>query len=74
MLSLFHRAFPSPSLCYYTLVDLQLEDGSDVNKFILCFLLIGKQGLELYPSFLVVEGVDGCVCVCVQEGNICGCL
>ena len=45
------RAFPSPSLCYYTLVDLHSDDGSNLNKFILCFLVIGKQGLELYPSF-----------------------
>ncbi|KAL5479918.1 hypothetical protein EMCRGX_G023520 [Ephydatia muelleri] len=46
------EAFPSPSLCYYTLVDLHSDDGSDLNKFILCFLVIGKQGLELFRSEL----------------------
>ena len=49
ILSCVSRSFPPPSQSYISRIDAPLE-GDQEKQFIVCFVYIGKQGLDLYPS------------------------
>ena len=57
--------FPPPSQCYMNRVDGSSKDGQD-RQFLVCFVCIGKQGLDLYP--LVVGNV---IIDAVQSVHLC---
>ena len=46
------RIFPPPSQSYYCLLKVgsKGEEGEELRQYLVCFLSIGKEGLDLYPS------------------------
>ena len=58
------RLFPSPSQAYYCLIDTRQSgltreespgDGDVSKQFLLCFVSIGRQGLDLYPLYYLLK-------------------
>lgn len=55
------RIFPPPSQSYYCLLKVNSDDGGDdkeLKQYLVCFLSIGKEGLDLYPprlDFLIIS-------------------
>jgi hypothetical protein len=50
VLWLIGRVFPPPSQSYYCLLKVNSEDADKEEKqYLVCFLSIGKEGLDLYP-------------------------
>ena len=48
----FSRIFPPPSQSYYCLLKVNSSDEGDseqLRQYLVCFLSIGKEGLDLYP-------------------------
>ena len=42
--------FPPPSQSYYCLLKVNSEDAEgEERQYLVCFLSIGKEGLDLYP-------------------------
>lgn len=61
VLWLIARVFPPPSQSYYCLLKVNSEDADKEDKqYLVCFLSIGKEGLDLYPhDQIVARTLDG---------------
>ena len=47
--------FPPPSQSYYCLLKVNSEDAEGEEKqYLVCFLSIGKEGLDLYPHHYTI--------------------
>ena len=52
---LIARVFPPPSQSYYCLLKVNSEDADkEERQYLVCFLSIGKEGLDLYPHHQIL--------------------
>ena len=60
---LIARVFPPPSQSYYCLLKVNVGRGDEekLRQYLVCFLSIGKEGLDLYPLSYVYMYL--CVCL-----------